>query len=350
MNVQNQMTTQSVEGMTSHDVMMNENTMNRLMNLAQLMATSKVTVPKHLQGSQGDCFAVILQATQWGMNPFAVAQKTHLIGSTLSYEAQLVNAVIVTRAPVHGRFIYEWFGDWSKINGKEDKDPSRGVNVQFHIVGDADPTIFTLTMAQVGTVRNSPLWLADPKQQLAYLAVKRLSRLYFPDVILGVYSPDEIEQKPEKDVTPTEKPAEHKGSANLVNRLKEKIKSTVIEHVESKFNVKSCIESINASQSLEDLKLIADSIPADIGDPEQSQIKNAYKARKSELSIVVDPVSTLPPASIDSIEAELLNAVDNEALSVISDTRFSAFTAQMTDADIDRLNAAYELRLDQLNA
>jgi hypothetical protein len=35
-----------------------------------------------------------MQAAQWGMNPFAVAQKTHVVNGTLGYEAQLVNAVV----------------------------------------------------------------------------------------------------------------------------------------------------------------------------------------------------------------------------------------------------------------
>jgi hypothetical protein len=33
-----------------------------------------------------------------------------------------------------------------------------------------------------------------PRQQLAYLAVKRWARLYCPDVILGVYTADEIDE------------------------------------------------------------------------------------------------------------------------------------------------------------
>lgn len=41
-----------------------------------------------------------------------------------------------------------------------------------------------------------------PKQQLAYLAVKRWARLYAPDVILGVYSADELDDLPEKELNP----------------------------------------------------------------------------------------------------------------------------------------------------
>nr|WP_277403698.1 RecT family recombinase [Burkholderia sp. Ac-20345] len=177
------------------------------------MATGRATVPKHLQGNRGDCFAIAMQSMQWGMNPFAVAQKTHLVSGTLGYEAQLVNAVITARAPVTGRMNYEWFGEWDRIAGRFKEVPAKnnpgemrivrdwtiddevglGVRVWATFRGEAEPRELRLLLSQAG-VRNSPLWGQDPKQQLAYLAVKRWSRLYCPDVILGVYTPDELEE------------------------------------------------------------------------------------------------------------------------------------------------------------
>lgn len=50
--------------------------------------------------------------------------------------------------------------------------------------------------------RNSPLWVSNPKQQIAYLGVKYWARLYCPEVILGVYSPDEVEQRTEREINP----------------------------------------------------------------------------------------------------------------------------------------------------
>jgi hypothetical protein len=45
------------------------------------------------------------------------------------------------------------------------------------------------------------LWKTAPKQQIAYLAVKYWARLYCPEVILGVYSPDEVEPRTERRLT-----------------------------------------------------------------------------------------------------------------------------------------------------
>lgn len=178
--------------------------MDRLVRFATLMADSKATVPAHLAGKPADCLAVTMQAAQWGMNPFAVAQKTHVVNGTLGYEAQLVNAVVSSSNLLATRLNYKWDGDWSKVIGKTDKSPSLTVTVWATLKGESEPRTLTISMAQAG-VRNSPLWDQDPRQQLAYLCVKRWARLHAPDVLLGVYTPDELQEaapRVERDITP----------------------------------------------------------------------------------------------------------------------------------------------------
>ncbi|NWO06907.1 MAG: recombinase RecT [Alteromonadaceae bacterium] len=197
--------------------------MEQMSRLADMMANGRATVPQHLQGSPADCMAVIMQAAQWRMNPFAVAQKTHVVSGTLGYEAQLVNAVVCSSTKVKDSFHYEWFGEWTKVignfatrknqNGKEYQVPAwtaadekgLGIRVWATLKGESEPRVIELLLSQA-QVRNSTLWASDPKQQLAYLAVKRWARLYAPDVILGVYSSDELQEQPmsEREVNPRE--------------------------------------------------------------------------------------------------------------------------------------------------
>ncbi|EBU8357342.1 recombinase RecT [Salmonella enterica subsp. enterica serovar Typhimurium] len=191
--------------------------MDRLVRFATLMADSKATVPQHLAGKPADCLAVTMQAAQWGMNPFAVAQKTHVVNGTLGYEAQLVNAVVSSSNLLSTRLNYRWDGDWSKVNGKSDKSPSLTVTVSAVLKGESEPRELTISMAQAG-VRNSPLWEQDPRQQLAYLCVKRWARLHAPDVLLGVYTPDELQEttpRVERDITPPAATAQ--GMNSLIN-------------------------------------------------------------------------------------------------------------------------------------
>ena len=191
--------------------------MAALVQVAEIMASGTATVPNHLRRNKGDCLAVCLQAAQWRMNPFAVAQKTHVVNGTLGYEGQLVNAVITTMAPTKDRLNYEWFGDWARVMGKFEERESKkkidedtgkplkyrvpawgikdeeglGIRVWATMKGESAPRELVLLLVQC-RVRNSPLWADDPRQQIAYLAVKRWGRLHCPDVMLGVYTPDEL--------------------------------------------------------------------------------------------------------------------------------------------------------------
>ncbi|MEN3753794.1 RecT family recombinase [Mangrovibacter sp. SLW1] len=193
--------------------------LNAISSFAQMMSQGAATVPRHLQGNPADCMAVAMQAAQWQMNPFAVAQKTHLINGVLGYEAQLVNAVISRSGVLASRFDYDWYGPWENIIGKFDIRKNKegkeyrtpgwsmadeqgiGVIITAKIKGEDEPRKLDLLLAQA-RVRNSTLWADDPRQQLAYLAVKRWARLHCPDVILGVYTPDELEDRQERVINP----------------------------------------------------------------------------------------------------------------------------------------------------
>lgn len=197
-------TEQAPNTISASNAVFNVQALGQLTAFADLMAQSAVTVPKHLSGKPADCMAIVMQAMQWGMNPYAVAQKTHLVNGVLGYEAQLVNAVISSSSAIQGRFHYEYGGDWEKIAGQKDGRDELGLFIRVGAVlrGEADITWGEPIYLADITTRNSPLWKTAPKQQIAYLAVKYWARLYCPEVILGVYSPDEVEPRAEKEINP----------------------------------------------------------------------------------------------------------------------------------------------------
>ncbi|HAF5791829.1 TPA: recombinase RecT, partial [Salmonella enterica] len=173
-------------------ILTNGELFNRLRTLSEVMANSENFVPEHYRGKPDACMAVVMQAARWGMDPFAVAQKTFIVGNSgvLGYEAQLVNAVINTMAPTKDRIHFEWFGAWENIVGRfvkktsgrgneyiapnwDSKDEDGvGVRAWATLKGETEPRELVLLLSQA-QVRNSTLWASDPRQQLAYLAVKR---------------------------------------------------------------------------------------------------------------------------------------------------------------------------------
>lgn len=178
------------ESINSAALVLNQGSMESIMRVAELMASGRSTVPKHLQGSPADCMAVVMQAIQWQMNPFAVAQKTYIVNGTLGYEAQLVNAVVQSSNAIDGAFHYEFEGT----------SPTIKCRVGAVINGDKDVTWSEWLCENTVTTKNSPLWKTNPKQQMGYLQVKNWARLYCPGAILGVYTPDEFDAAPPRNM------------------------------------------------------------------------------------------------------------------------------------------------------
>jgi hypothetical protein len=156
--------------------------MDQTMEFAKLMAISSVAVPRHLRSNPGACLAIVIQAIEWKMSPYAVANKSYSVNDRLAYESQLVQAVILQRAPIVGRFKVEYTGDgdnrickvWAKL--KDSEDTVEYISPPFGKI----------------TPKNSPLWKSDPDQQQFYYSGRALCRRHFPDVLLGVYADDEI--------------------------------------------------------------------------------------------------------------------------------------------------------------
>lgn len=268
---------QAPNTISASNAIFNVQALGQLTAFANLMADSQVTVPAHLAGKPADCMAIVMQAMQWGMNPYAVAQKTHLVNGVLGYEAQLVNAVIASSSAIHGRFHYRYGGDWERCTRTQEITREKhGKNGKYAVTervrGWTDEDEIGL-FVQVGAIlrgegeitwgeplylsgivtRNSPLWVSNPKQQIAYLGVKYWARLYCPEVILGVYSPDEVEQRTEREINPA--PAQRMSVKELTSEV-----DTNTSAKESATNVDALAdelrERIDASNSVDQAKAI----------------------------------------------------------------------------------------------
>jgi hypothetical protein len=167
--------------------------MSQVMDFAKAMAVANIGVRQHLRGNVGACLAITVQAIEWGMSPFAVASKSYSVNNQIAYEAQLINAVILRRAPIAGRFKISYSGAGN----------NRVCTVALAMRdGTPDATYESPTFGTIQP-KNSPLWKTDPDQQQFYYSSRALCRRHFPDVLLGVYAVDElIDSEPEPPRTP----------------------------------------------------------------------------------------------------------------------------------------------------
>lgn len=156
-------------------------TMAEAMQLANLMANAKL-VPAALQKSPADCLMVIQQAIRWQMDPFAVAQECAVIQGKLMHSGKLVAAVINARGGLAERLAFTYEGE-----GED-----RGIIVSGRLQGEAEARTVTVKLKDARTANK--VWASQPDQQLMYHGSRVWARRHAPELMLGVYSPEEFDE------------------------------------------------------------------------------------------------------------------------------------------------------------
>lgn len=187
--------------------------------VAKFMAQASL-LPNHVKGRNidetfGNCFLIVSQADRFGMDPFALAQATFVLNGRIGYEGKLIAALIETK--VGHPFDYEWSGtpgdDKYKIlvTNRRRKD-GKEVSIDG-TVGDWK-TFEKFEEGKPRVVKANWRGLAS-RNQLAYRGVREWARLYEPALMLGVYTPDEMDDLDEdfrarqaRDITPRSGPPE----------------------------------------------------------------------------------------------------------------------------------------------
>lgn len=169
-------------GQSGSGIAIKPESLGDVVRFAELMCQSKAGIPAYLHGNAADCMAVTMQALQWDFNPFSVAQKSYKIKDVIAYEAQLIAAVINTRADLKRRPQVEYRGAGAK----------RQCIVTFDFK-DGSVQVYESPEFEKITPKNSPLWKSDPDQQQAYYSLRAGARRYCPEVILGAYDREEVE-------------------------------------------------------------------------------------------------------------------------------------------------------------
>jgi hypothetical protein len=181
------------------------------MEVAKLMAISGPAIPLYMRGNPGICYAIVVRAVRWRMDPFFVAEQSYLVKNPktgeekIAFMAQLIIAVINARAPLQKKLFAVYSGEGDALMATIYGLP-RG---QTEPLDYETPTLKELIDVKgrndYGNVKGSPLYDNDPKQALWYYGARGFCRRHFPEVLAGVYDGDELPGSEVKDVTP-EKP------------------------------------------------------------------------------------------------------------------------------------------------
>lgn len=163
------------------------------LQLSEIMAKAKL-VPEHLQGKPGDCLLVVMQAQRWGMDVVSVAQSTSVVRGKLCYEGKLVAAVLYAMGAVDGRLKYKFTGSGQ----------NRAITVTGRVRGQDEDCSVEGSVQQWATDNGN--WKKNPDDMLVYRGTRQWARRYAPEALLGIYTPDEMEDEPAQRATVVEMP------------------------------------------------------------------------------------------------------------------------------------------------
>lgn len=261
--------------------------MDQAARLADIMSKSSL-VPSCLQGKPADCFLVIEQALRWNMSPFAVAQCTSVVKGRLNFEGKLVAAAVQSSGILNGRLDYDYEGTGD----------GRTIIVTGFIRGSDKPREVKVCIKDVRT--DNEQWRKQPDQQLAYSGTRTWARRWTPEVMLGVYSPEEFEEAPSE---PREVPS------TVVEEQRPAPASSMREHAQT-------LETWPLLAPNGDLVRIAKrawprALERAIGQMESVEALREYRAAMGEhLAAIAEGDAEIVAKAEETIEARLLALAD----------------------------------------
>ena len=165
-------------------------TLQSCMEFANIMCKGGL-IPAHLRNA-ADALRVVIQSSKWQLDPFAVADKTSVINGKLMYEGQLVMAVINSRGKMKERLSYDYKGEGD----------NRVLTVTGTVQGEDKPREIVLPFTLAKKINKNGQMGINPDQQAAYIGARLWARKHMPELMMGIYTPDEIDPDEPLNVTP----------------------------------------------------------------------------------------------------------------------------------------------------
>lgn len=159
--------------------------------LASRMATAlaqSTVVPKNYQGNVGNCMIAIEMASRIGTSPMMVMQNLYIVNGNPAWSSQWIIAMINSSKRYKTELQFE-FGHDSADGGLSCK--AWAEDYSGHKV--EGPKI-TMKMAneEGWATKSGSKWKTMPEVMIRYRAASFFGRMNCPDMIMGIYSQDEV--------------------------------------------------------------------------------------------------------------------------------------------------------------
>lgn len=197
------------------------NMFNQTWRAANLLSKSTI-LPEQYRGKPENCFLGLTMARQLDQNPITFLQKTYVIQGKMGMEAQLVIALVNTRGPFDGPI--RWEIEWdSEIKSKRKPVACTAYATHLKTGEKCEVTITWDTVEKEGwSKKGGSKWLTMPEMMFRYRSAAFLARLYCPEVMMGLYTKEELDDLADNPIPDKVQPV-----SDLEERLTKKVESVV---------------------------------------------------------------------------------------------------------------------------
>ena len=223
--------------------------------VAKMLSTTTM-VPKDYQGNVGNCLVALEMANRMDVSPLMVMQNLHIIHGRPSWSATYLIACINTSGKFSPlRFTITGEGDDRQCVAVA-KDLASGEILE----GPAASISMAKKEGWYG--KTGSKWQTMPDLMLRYRSAAFFSRLYAPEMAMGLMTSDEVQDVEYMDMTPRHTQPASQTISDLNNTIEKA--PVVIRHAPS-VRPKSAVESLN--EKIEDAHVepqgVVVEVPAD---------------------------------------------------------------------------------------
>lgn len=375
------------------------NNFNDAMNAAQVLANSTL-VPKDYrftyevkkgygyeattewvnnQNAAANCLIALNMANRMGYDPLMIMQNLHIIEGRPAWSSQFIIAAINACgkfSPLRFEIMNHGMTDVEYIETywENKKKQTRQIKTQIENVSCVAWAIEKATGERIESAKidmvmavkegwyqkNGSKWQTMPDQMLRYRAAAFFGRIYAPEILMGIYSADEVRDFVDVTPAPVQQPVaqmQQQIPCYDIKPLLAQIEAiTTLEQVRPLGeHIKELSENPNVNLCGDDLPTLRNALTA-----KRDVIKAQLESAKTDAIAEAEPVANDEPVSEPKekatltgekkVASDLMKLISGMTLDNVNDVRAELYAAQaqLSEATFNQLDAVLESNLEAL--
>ena len=375
------------------------NNFNDAMNAAQVLANSTL-VPKDYrftyevkkgygyeattewvnnQNAAANCLIALNMANRMGYDPLMIMQNLHIIEGRPAWSSQFIIAAINACgkfSPLRFEIMNHGMTDVEYIETywENKKKQTRQIKTQIENVSCVAWAIEKATGERIESAKidmvmavkegwyqkNGSKWQTMPDQMLRYRAAAFFGRIYAPEILMGIYSADEVRDFVDVTPEPVQQPVAQMQQQIPCYDIKPLLAQidaiTTLEQVRPLGeHIRELSENPNVNLCGDDLPTLRDALTA-----KRDVIKAQLESGKADSVVEAEPVANDEPVSEPKekatltgekkVASDLMKLISSMTLDNVNDVRAELYAAkaQLSEATFNQLDAVLESNLEAL--